>query len=108
MLLTDIKSNPNEYNQEVVGMLKANNFKDESQILQKAYGKEWKEKCEKTLFPAKQLGNIYVGSLYGGLMHLICDKSINLMGKKITLFSYGSGCAASLFFVRVVGDYSQI
>ena len=53
------------------------------------------------------LGNIYTGSLYNGLISLICDKSINLSGKRIMLFRYGSGCAASMFSVKFKGDYMQ-
>jgi 3-hydroxy-3-methylglutaryl CoA synthase len=30
------------------------------------------------------------------------------MGKKIMMFSYGSGCAASMFVIKVVGDYSVL
>jgi hydroxymethylglutaryl-CoA synthase len=50
---------------------------------------------------AKNLGNIYTGSLYNGLLSLICDDTIDLSGKKILMFSYGSGCAASMFCVHV-------
>ena len=57
---------------------------------------------------AKQLGNIYTGSLYNGLMTLIGDKSLDLVGKKIMMFSYGSGCAASMFFIRVKGSYKEM
>jgi len=74
----------------------------------KHMGKDWKEKCERTLYLAKQLGNIYTGSLYNGLVTLLCDKSLDLTGKKIMMFSYGSGCAASMFFVRVVGNYKKV
>lgn len=34
--------------------------------------------------------------------------SINLEGKKVLMFSYGSGCAASMFMIRVVGPYGEI
>ncbi len=74
----------------------------------KHYGAEWKDKCERTLYLAKQLGNIYTGSLYNGLLTLIGDKTIDLKGKKIMMFSYGSGCAASMFFVSVNGNYKKI
>jgi hydroxymethylglutaryl-CoA synthase len=74
----------------------------------KYFGKDWKEKCEHTLLLAKHLGNIYTGSLYNGLMTLLCDENIDLKGKKIMMFAYGSGCASSMFFVRVVGDYKHI
>jgi len=51
------------------------------------------------------LGNIYTGSLYNGLITLLCDKDIDLSNKKVMLFSYGSGCAASMFFVRIKQGY---
>jgi hydroxymethylglutaryl-CoA synthase len=74
----------------------------------KAYGPEWKNKCERSLLLAKNLGNIYTGSLYNGLLSLIGDTSIDLKDKKLMMFSYGSGCAASMFIIHVKGDYKQI
>ena len=74
----------------------------------KHFGNDWKEKCERTLFLAKRLGNIYTGSLYNGLISLLCDESVDLKGKRVMMFSYGSGCAASLFYIRVVGDYKNV
>ena len=53
------------------------------------------------------LGNIYTGSLYNGLLSLVCDKSIDLAGKRIMLFSYGSGCASSMFMIHVWNSYNQ-
>lgn len=53
------------------------------------------------------LGNIYTGSLYNGLISLICDDSIDLSNKKVMLFSYGSGCAASMFYVHVKEGYKN-
>ena len=72
-----------------------------------SYNQEWKHKTERSLLLAKQLGNIYTGSLYNGLLSLICDDAINLEGRKIMLFSYGSGCAASMFMVHVRAGYKQ-
>ena len=57
---------------------------------------------------AKQLGNIYTGSLYNGLLSLLCDETIDLAGKKILMFSYGSGCAASMFILKVNAGYRRI
>lgn len=79
-----------------------------STILMKHFGKEWKEKCEHTLQLAKKLGNIYTGSLFNGLLTLICDEKLDLKGKNIMMFAYGSGCAASMYYVKVVGDYKHI
>lgn len=74
----------------------------------KHFDKDWKEKCERTLLLAKNLGNIYTGSLYNGLLTLICDEQLDLKGKTIMMFSYGSGCAASMFTFTVNGDYQPI
>ena len=70
-------------------------------LLMRHFGAKWRETCERGLHLAKQLGNIYTGSLYNGLLSLICDETIDLTGKKILMFSYGSGCAASMFVLRV-------
>lgn len=69
------------------------------------YNDEWKDKCDRSLQLAKNLGNIYTGSLYNGLLSLICDDSLDLTNKKICMFSYGSGCAASMFSVTVRAGY---
>lgn len=57
---------------------------------------------------SKNLGNTYVCSLYMNLVALLVNKDLNLLGKKVLMFSYGSGCAASLFSIKVVGDVSEI
>jgi hydroxymethylglutaryl-CoA synthase len=66
----------------------------------KHFGSEWKNKCEVSLYLAKRLGNIYTGSLYNGLLSLVCDSTLDLTGKQVLMFSYGSGCAASMFVLR--------
>lgn len=53
-----------------------------------------------TLLP-KQLGNLYTASVYAGLLSLISDKGRELQGKRILMFSYGSGLCSSLFSFRV-------
>lgn len=55
-----------------------------------------------TLLAAKQLGNMYCGSLYGGLASLVSEtESDTLVGKRIVLFSYGSGLASTMFSFTV-------
>jgi hydroxymethylglutaryl-CoA synthase len=54
------------------------------------------------------LGNIYTGSLYTGLLALVCDPEVDVSGKTVMMFSYGSGCAASMYTVRAVGDLSKL
>ena len=56
----------------------------------------------------KECGNSYCGSLYAGLLSLVSNKAEDLEGKRLLLFSYGSGLAATLFSLRVKGDVSFI
>ena len=73
---------------------------------------DWMNKCERTLYLAKNLGNIYTGSLYNGLLSLLNSgmpseqggEGLDLRGRRVMLFSYGSGCAASMFVIRVSND----
>ena len=48
-----------------------------------------------------QVGNIYTGSLYLALASLLEAEAGELEGKRIGLFSYGSGCCAEYFAGRV-------
>jgi hydroxymethylglutaryl-CoA synthase len=49
-----------------------------------------------------RVGNIYTGSLYLGLAGMLHSGAAELAGKRIGLFSYGSGCVSE-FFSGVVG-----
>jgi len=50
-------------------------------------------------------GNMYCASVYGGLVSLLSNvDSEKLQGKRIGVFSYGSGLASSLFSLKVVGS----
>ena len=51
----------------------------------------------------EQVGNIYTGSLYLSLAALLHKEATLLAGKRIGLFSYGSGCVSE-FFSGVVGQ----
>ena len=87
-----------------------------SKIMQNYFGKEeWPNKCERTLLLSKNLGNIYTGSLYNGLMSLLesgiskeeGSDGINLNGKQVLMFSYGSGCASSMFIIKIKEQYQN-
>ena len=49
-----------------------------------------------------RVGNIYTGSLYLGFAGMLQASATELAGKRIGLFSYGSGCVSE-FFSGVVG-----
>ena len=75
-----------------------------------AFAKEpYKRTVEPGLACAKRCGNMYTGSLYGGLASLISRvDSDNLQGKRVSLFAFGSGCAASFFALKVVGSTREM
>lgn len=57
-----------------------------------------------------QVGNIYTGSLYLALASLLDVEAESLEGKRVGLFSYGSGCGAEYFVGEVVkgaGAYTR-
>jgi hydroxymethylglutaryl-CoA synthase len=54
------------------------------------------------LLPSR-IGNTYTGSLYLGLASMLHADATALAGKRVGLFSYGSGCASE-FFSGVVAD----
>ena len=53
----------------------------------------------------KFIGNAYTGALYFSLLSLLDRCPDDLGGKKIGLFSYGSGCVAQYFSMTVVPTY---
>jgi len=107
-----MSTNPIAYESSTVEQCKQDNFRFNSRTQKILLGdkqikNDWKDKCERSLYLAKHLGNIYTGSLYNGLITLICDPTIDLSHKKVMLFSYGSGCAASMFFVHCKPGYAH-
>ncbi|KAF8705234.1 Hydroxymethylglutaryl-CoA synthase 2, partial [Rhizoctonia solani] len=62
-----------------------------------------------TMACAKRCGNMYTGSLYGGLASLLSSVPSNdLVGKRISMFAYGSGCAASFYSIRIKESPQEI
>ncbi|GMM33269.1 hydroxymethylglutaryl-CoA synthase [Saccharomycopsis crataegensis] len=69
----------------------------------------FKERVEQSLNVPTNIGNTYTASVYGALASLLFYiGNEKLQGKRIGLFSYGSGLASSLFSAKVVGDISAI
>lgn len=57
----------------------------------------------------KQIGNMYTAGVWAGLTSLVSEvASADLQQKRVLLYSYGSGLAASMVSFRVVGDTTQI
>ena len=71
--------------------------------------KRFAERVQPSIEIPALCGNMYCGSVYGSLLSLICNVSNErLQGKRIGVFSYGSGLASSLFSLKVTGDISDI
>lgn len=63
---------------------------------------QFSQKTCPSLLIARQVGNMYTPSLYGGLVSLIISKDLSeILGNRIAFFSYGSGLASSMFSITV-------
>ncbi|NXD32510.1 HCS1 synthase, partial [Spelaeornis formosus] len=57
----------------------------------------------------KRCGNMYTASLYGALASVLASDSNGLeVGKRIGMYAFGSGCAASFYALRVVGSTKEM
>jgi hydroxymethylglutaryl-CoA synthase len=57
----------------------------------------FKQQVEPSLAACARIGNVYTGSLYLSLAGLLETQASQLSGKRIGLFSYGSGCVSEFF-----------
>ncbi|KAL2015444.1 hypothetical protein VTK56DRAFT_5406 [Thermocarpiscus australiensis] len=71
--------------------------------------KRFQERVNPSIQVATMCGNMYSASVWGGLASLInLVDSAALQGKRIGVFSYGSGLAASFFSLRVNGSTERM
>lgn len=82
-------------------------------VVEKTFMNLTKKRYNERLTPAIQVatncGNMYCASLYSGLASLLSYvDSATLQGKRIGLFSYGSGLASSFFSLRIKGSTEEI
>ncbi|KAG8169443.1 hypothetical protein KVR01_000188 [Diaporthe batatas] len=71
--------------------------------------KRFQERVNPAIQVATLCGNMYCGSVWGGLASLIAHvPASSLEGKRVGLFSYGSGLAASFTSFKVVGNTENI
>ncbi|KAK4620040.1 Hydroxymethylglutaryl-CoA synthase [Fulvia fulva] len=67
--------------------------------------KRFAQRVQPSVQVPTQCGNMYCASVYGSLVSLISNvSSEELQGKRVTIFSYGSGLAASMFSLKVRGS----
>ena len=70
---------------------------------------EFESSVELSMKCARRCGNMYTASLYGGLASLVSSiEPQEFLGKRISMFAYGSGIASSFFVIKVKGDTSEI
>jgi hydroxymethylglutaryl-CoA synthase len=65
---------------------------------------DYKEKVYPGTYLGREAGNLYTGSLWGGLVSLITAHREGVAGQKALMFSYGSGLAAKMFEVSFGTD----
>jgi len=64
------------------------------------------QQIEPTLKYNRLIGNSYTASMYIGLCSLLENSEESLAGRRVGLFSYGSGCVAEFFNGVVQADYA--
>lgn len=114
MLYNDWKANPELFPQvdkKILELDYEQSLIDKS--IEKAFMPLSKDRMTERVKPALELatnvGNMYTGSTWGSLCSLLSYVgSEQLQGKRIGLFSYGSGLAATMLSCKVVGDISSI
>ncbi|XP_058459990.1 uncharacterized protein LOC131435800 [Malaya genurostris] len=73
------------------------------------YKQLFNSKTKPSLHLANQIGNMYTPSVYGGLVSLLINSDIaELAGKKVGVFSYGSGLASSMYSVSITSDVEAV
>lgn len=69
----------------------------------------YQDKTQESLFLANQVGNMYTASLYSCLVSYLTSKQVDqLIGREVLFFSYGSGCASSMFSARLTKDIQAL
>lgn len=67
-------------------------------VLRKLSGADFSAKVIPSSFASKQVGNCYTGAVFMNLLSLISDvEPATLLGKRVGMFSYGSGSVASMY-----------
>jgi hydroxymethylglutaryl-CoA synthase len=71
--------------------------------------KRFAQRVQPSVEVPTQCGNMYCASVYSSLVSLISNvPSADLQGKRVTIFSYGSGLASSMFSLKVKGSVEEL
>lgn len=116
LLYNDFRANPDDESfSSVVPSIRELDYqssltnKEAEKTFMKLSQSRFKERVEPSLLAASMCGNMYCASVYACVVSLICNvPPQDLLGKKLGIFSYGSGLASSFFSATVKGDTSFI
>lgn len=115
-VLTDAARRPERFGAELAERFAAVRLEDTyfDRDVEKAflaqYNAVYEAKTKRSLLLAQQVGNMYTPSVYSGLVSLLINganggtAAAELLGKRIGVFSYGSGFAATMYSIRVTED----
>lgn len=71
--------------------------------------KRFTERIQPSLTAPTMCGNMYTAGVYSGLISLLSNvPSSDLLGRRVGVYSFGSGLASTLFSLRVIGDVSDM
>jgi len=92
---------------------KENNLSDDIKAIAKS--PDYLDLVTKTIFPSEiasgQVGNIYTGSIFLGLLSTLCFHSQNnteLVGKKMGFIAYGSGSKSKVFEGEIASNWNTV
>jgi len=81
-------------------------------VLEKNFINLTKEAHKTKVWPTsncmRRLGNAYTASVYASLASLISTSASTLVGKRVGVFSYGSGLASSFFALRIDASVEEM
>ncbi len=84
-------------------------YKDlDSESREALYTETYYKKVAPGLLGVKEVGNIYTGSVYMGLVSLLETEGDKVEGKNVGIFSYGSGCGAEFFLCHMKSGIDKI
>ena len=75
--------------------------------LPEAIKEKLKDNFEQSILYSQQIGNIYTGSLFLGLLSLLENSTKLQGGDQIAMFSYGSGAVAEIFTGTLAEGFQQ-
>jgi len=76
--------------------------------LEELFQETWERMVVPGLLGAQEVGNIYTGSVYMGVVSLLETERKRAEGKRVGVFSYGSGCGAEFFLCHMKKEIGRV